>query len=256
MTDVLVCVKRVPETTAQVTLTPDGAVDTSHAGFTMSSHDECAVTLAVDVASSTDGEATVLSLGTEDAEEQLRAALAVGCSRGVLIEADPERYGPADVAGAIAEHVAKDQEQGHSHRLVLVGNDAADTGDFQVGVRIGHALGWPVLMGISTLEVDGEMLIARGTGPEGTEVFEVPLPAVVAVREGGVEPRYPSIPGRMKAKRAPVDHVSPNVKPSGSGRVRLKELPAQPSEVQVLGEGAAAVPALVDVLEKIGVVSR
>lgn len=256
MTDVLVCVKRVPETTTQVTLTPEGTVDTSHAGFTMGSHDECAVTLAVDVATATDGEATVLSLGTDDAEEQLRAALAVGCSRGILIEADPERFGPVDVAGAIAEQVAKDEEQGHAHRLVLVGNDAADTGDFQVGVRVAHALGWPVLMGISTLEVTGDTVVARGTGPEGTEVFEVPLPAVVAVREGGVEPRYPSIPGRMKAKRAPLDHVEPDLEPSGPGRVRLKELPVQPSEVQVLGEGAAAVPALVDVLEKIGVVSR
>ncbi len=256
MTDVLVCIKRVPETTAQVSLTADGGLDTSHAGFTLSSHDECALTLAVDVAAATGGQAVALSLGTEDAEEQVRAAIAVGCARGVLIEADPEAFGPADVAAAVAAHVRAEEAEGRGPGLVLVGNDAADTGDFQVGVRLAHALGRPVLTGISTIEVTGDVALARGTGPEGTEVFELPLPAVVAVREGGVDPRYPSVPGRIKAKRAQVDRVHPAVEPRGSGRVRLKELPAEPSEVQVLGEGAAAVPALVDVLEKIGVLSR
>ncbi len=256
MTDVLVCIKRVPETTAEVSLTADGTVDTSHAGFTLSSHDECAVTLAVDVANATGGEAVVLSLGTEDAEEQIRSAIAVGCASGILLEAEPDRFGPVDVAEAIAEHARAREADGSGYGLVLVGNDAADTGDFQVGVRLAHALDRPVLMGISTLAVSGETLVARGSGPDGDEVYELALPAVVAVREGGVEPRYPSIPGRMKAKRAPVETVSPAVEPAGSGRVRLKELPAAPSEVQVLGEGPAAVPALVDVLEKIGVVSR
>lgn len=256
MTNVLVCVKRVPEQAAQVTLTDDGTVDTSHAGFTLSSHDEAAVTLAVDVATATGGEVTVLSLGSEDAEEQLRSALAVGCTRGVLLAADPDRFGPADVTAAVAAQVRSDEADGRPHELVLVGNDAADTGDFQVGVRLGYALGRPVLTGISSLRVDDERLVAHGTGPDGNEVFELPLPAVVAVREGGVEPRYPSIPGRMKAKRAPVDVHAPEVEPAGTGRVRLKELPEQPTEVQVLGEGAAAVPALADVLEKIGVVSR
>jgi electron transfer flavoprotein beta subunit len=254
MTDVLVCVKRVPETAAQVSLTVDGAIDTSHAGFTLSSHDECAVTLAVDIANATGGEAVALSLGTRDAEEQIRGAIAVGCGRGVLIEAEPGDFGPVDVANAIAAYVRTEEGQDRAPVLILVGNDAADTGDFQVGVRLAHALGRPVLTGISTMEVTGDTALARGTGADGTEVFELPLPAVVAVREGGVEPRYPSVPGRMKAKRAQVDRVAPGVEPRGSGRVRLKELPAQPSEVQVLGEGAAAVPALVDVLEKIGVV--
>lgn len=256
MTDVLVCIKRVPDITAEMTLAPDGTVDTSHAGFTLSSHDECAITLAVDVAGATGGTATALTLGGNDAEEQVRAAIAVGCTRGVLVEADPDAFGPADVAAAIAAHVRSREADGEPYGLVLVGNDAADTGDFQVGVRLAHALDLPVLMGISTLEVSGDQLEAKGSGPEGIEVFDLPLPAVVAVREGGVDPRYPSIPGRMKAKRATVDRVVPEVTPRGANRVRLKEVPAKPSEVKVLGEGPGAASALVDVLEQIGVVSR
>jgi electron transfer flavoprotein beta subunit len=76
---------------------------------------------------------------------------------------------------------------------------------------------------------------------------------VIAVLEGGVEPRYPSIPGRMKAKKAPVERVTPSSTPTGSGRMSMALPPPQPSVVEKLGEGAPAAPAVVDLLEKLGV---
>lgn len=106
------------------------------------------------------------------------------------------------------------------------------------------------------IEVADGTAVAHGAGPTGTEVFEVPLPAVIAVQEGGVEPRYPSIPGRMKAKRAPLETLTPKRDPAGSGRVRLTLPPEQPSSVQVLGQGPEAAPALVDILTEMGVISR
>ena len=84
----------------------------------------------------------------------------------------------------------------------------------------------------------------------------MPLPAVVTVREGGVEPGYPSVPGRIKAKKVPIEERQPAAEPSGSARVRLTLPPPMPSAVQILGEGPAAAPAVVDVLEKLGVLSR
>ena len=94
MTGVLVCVKRVPDSSSEVVLTDDGqSVDGRFAGFTTSVHEECAVELAAQVAAADGGEATVLTLGGADAVEQLRAALAVGCSRG-----DPRRRGSADAS--------------------------------------------------------------------------------------------------------------------------------------------------------------
>jgi electron transfer flavoprotein beta subunit len=113
-----------------------------------------------------------------------------------------------------------------------------------------------VLTGISVCEVVGDQVVARGDGPAGTETFELPLPAVVTVLEGGVDPKYPSIPGRMKAKRATIDVLTSSVEPRGSGRVRLKLPEAQPSSVEILGEGPEAAPAVVDLLFKLGVVSR
>ena len=102
MTNVLVCIKRVPETSSQILLSADGmTVDARHVGFTVSPHEEAAVEIATQIAESSDGTATVLTLGPEDADEQLRDALAVGCTRAVHIEADSDAFGPADVAAAI-----------------------------------------------------------------------------------------------------------------------------------------------------------
>ena len=250
MTNVLVCIKRVPETSSQVLLSDDGmSVDARHVGFTVSPHEEAAVEIATQIAESSGGTATVLTLGPGDAVDQLRDAIAVGCTRAVHIEADSEAFGPADVAAAIAEFV-RDEDFG----LVLVGNDAADSGDFQVGVRLAYALGRPVVTGISNVTVDGDTITARGAGPEGDEIFELPSPAVIAIQEGGVSPRYPSIVGRMKAKKLEIEMITTSVSPS-TQRIGLISPPEQPSSVEILGTGPDAAKAVVDLLLSIGVVS-
>jgi electron transfer flavoprotein beta subunit len=252
--DILVCIKRVPDLGGEISLTPDSmSVDTSRLGHTVSPHEECAVELAIQAAKASGGEATVLSLGSADSLEQIRDALAVGCTGAVLVEAEAERFGPADVAAAIADVVRAHEQEGRTYDLILLGNDAADTGDFQVGIRLAYALGRPVVAGVSTVEVEGDRVIARAAAAEGTDIFEVDLPAVMTVMEGGVEPRYPSIPGRMKAKRVTVETVTPSFSPAGPGRLRLKLPPVQPSQVQILGNGPEAAPAVVDLLESLGV---
>ena len=257
MTSVLVCIKRVVDSTGEVVLTEDGqAVDGRYAGFTMSAHEECAVELAVQVAAATGGAATVLTLGEAEAVEQLRAALAVGCTAATHVVADPSRSGPADVAREIAAVVRDHEAQGRAHDLVLLGNDAADSGDFQVGIRLAYELGRPVVNGAARVRVEDGMVVADGDGPEGHETYRVPLPAVVTVLEGGVEPRYPTVPGRMKAKKVPIEERAPVADPAGPKRVRLLIPPPAPSNVQVLGKGPEAAPAVVDLLERLGVLSR
>lgn len=256
MSNVLVCVKRAPDITGEVVLTPDGtALDGRYSGYAMSAHEACAVEIAVGVAEETGGSVTVLTLGDEDAVEQLRAALAVGADDAVHVEADADAYGPADVAAAVAEVVRTREEGGTAYDLVLVGNDAADTGNFQVGVRLAHALGRPVVAGAQRVEVaDGVATIHVGSAA-GTETYEVALPAVATVLEGGVTPRYPSIKGRMRARKAPVEQVAPGAAHRGGGRLGLRVPPPPPSTVTVLGEGPGAAPAVVEVLRRIGVVS-
>lgn len=257
MTNPLVCVKRVVDSSGEVVLTEDGqGVDGRYAGFTMSAHEECAVELAVQVAAAGGGAATVVTLGDADAVEQLRAALAVGCAAATHVVADPQAYGPADVARELAAVVRDHEAAGTPHDLVLLGNDAADSGDFQVGIRLAYELGWPVVNGVSTVSVaDGE-LTASGAGPDGHETYRLPLPAVVTILEGGVEPRYPTVPGRMKAKKAPVEEREPTAAPVGPSRLRLVLPPPTPSSVEILGEGPGAAPAVVDLFERLGVLVR
>lgn len=244
---VLVCVKRVVDSSSEVVLTEDGqAVDGRYAGFTMSAHEECAVEIAVQI-----GGASVMTLGDADAVEQLRAALAVGCEAATHVVADAQTFGPADVAREIAAVV---RDGGHD--LVLLGNDAADSGDFQVGIRLAYELGWPVVNGVSNVSVADGTVTASGDGPDGHETYRVPLPAVVTVLEGGVAPRYPTVPGRMKAKKVPIDERQPTAEPTGPGRVRLLLPPPARSQVQVLGKGADAAPAVVDLFEQLGVLAR
>lgn len=261
--NILVCIKRIPDIAGQVTL--DGAetgIDESGLGHTMSSHEECAVELAIQTAAATGGKVTVLTLGPAEAVEQLRAAAAVGANDGILIEtADPDAFGPEDIAQVIADVVRDRAEQGQEFDLVLLGNDAADTGDFQVPIRLAYELEYPVLTSIQTLSPTNGSggaaasggIEARGIGPAGAELFSVDLPAVIAVQEGGVDPRYPSITGRMKAKKAPIAEYDAPDPGAGNPRMRLELPPEKTSAVTILGEGPDAAPALVDVLEEIGV---
>lgn len=251
--DVLVCIKRVPDFSGEVLLTDDAqSADARFVGYTLSNHDSCAVELGVQIAA-TGGTATVLSVGAAESVEQLRSALGVGCTAAVLVEADPVTLGPADVAREIAAVVGDHEAAGTTYDLVLLGNDAADSGDFQVGIRLADELSRPVVTGMQTLSVDNGFARLQGDGPDGRETYEVPLPAVVTVMEGGVEPRYPTITGRMKAKKIEVETRALSQAPAGSGRVQLSLPPPSPSYVEVLGEGPEAAGTVVDLLQKLGV---
>lgn len=263
--NILVCIKRVPDIAGSVTLDATGTgIDESGLGHTMSSHEECAVELAIQTAAQAGGTVTVLTLGPAEAVEQLRAAVAVGANDGILVEAaDPSVFAPEDIAQVIGDVIRDRAEAGQTFDLVLTGDDAADTGDFQVGIRLAYDLGYPVLTNIQTISVGGAAgggergsgrIEARGIGPAGTEIFSLDLPAVVAVHEGGVDPRYPSITGRMKAKKAQVVEYDAPVPGTGSPRIRLELPEVKASSVTILGEGPEAAPALVDVLEEIGVI--
>ena len=147
--EILVCVKRVPTVGGKIAVTPDGQeVDTRMSGFSISPHEECAVEEAVQITERAGGTVSVLTLGPEAAIEQLRGALALGAGRAVLLETDGREFGPIATAAAIAAEVRE-----HGYDLVLLGNEAADTGDYQVGVRLAHELGWPVATGIKNLIV-------------------------------------------------------------------------------------------------------
>jgi len=250
--DILVCVKRVPMVGGKVVVTADGQdVDTRMSGFTVSPHEECAVEEAVRITERSGGSVTVLTLGPPEAADQVREMLALGAHRGVLLETDGREWGPVATAAAIAWAVG---ELGPTpFPLMLFGNEAADTGGYQVGIRVAHALGRPCVTGIKRLELTGEVLRAGREYRGAQEEFEVALPAVVSVKEGINLPRYPSLPGRLRAKRAQITVLRPQWQADGLRKVGLRVPVSTAQRAQVLGQGADAVPELMRVLGEIGV---
>lgn len=255
--EICVCVKRVPMVGGAIMVTSDGLdVDTTMSGFTVSPHEECAVEEAVQIIERLGGAVTVLTLGPPEAAEQLRDMLALGAGRGMLLQTDGTEWGPVATAAAIADAVA-----GAGYDLLLFGNEAADTGGYQVPVRVAHALGLPCVTGIKRLELagadgDGPRRIAASREYRGTEeVFDLPLPAVVSVKEGINLPRYPSLPGRLRAKRAVVETIEPSQPPDLLRKERLRVPAGASKKAQVLGTGLDAVPALVSLLDDLGVLS-
>jgi electron transfer flavoprotein beta subunit len=147
--NILVCVKRVPQTGGRIVLTADGqSIDTRFLGHTISPHEECGVEEAVRIVEKEGGSSAVLTLGPAEAEEQLRDAMAIGIDRAVLLETDGTEWDPVSTAGVIAETVEAQEVANGEFDLLLFGNEAGDTGDLQVGVRVAVALGRPVINGI------------------------------------------------------------------------------------------------------------
>jgi electron transfer flavoprotein beta subunit len=253
---ILVCVKRVPAPGARINLTPDGqAIDTSFLGFTTSPHEECAVEAAVQLVEAHGGEATVLTLGPPEAEEQLRYAVSVGVAAAVLLPIDGPDWDPQRTARAITAAIADLEAAGGAFDLLLFGNEAADSGGFQVGVRVAYALGRPMVNGAKGVELVDDAVHVRRESDTGVETYELPLPAAVGVKEGINLPRYPTMKGRLASKRVDVTRVEPSADPGGQRMIRLERPPERASQTVILGTGPDAAPAVVDLLEELGVLS-
>jgi electron transfer flavoprotein beta subunit len=246
---ILVCVKRVPITGGRMVLTDDAqALETKHLGFTISPHEECAVEEAVRIVEAAGGEVVVLALGPAEAEEQLRDCMAIGADRGILLRTG-EEWDPQATAGAIVEAVRGEEP----FDLLLFGNESADAGNYQVGIRVAVALGLPVVTGLKKIELeDGRARVERDVGG-ARDVYEVPLPAVLGVLEGLNLPRYPSVPGRLRAKSKPLAVVDVDRPDSKLEKLRLVVPEGQGKQPELLGTGADAAPRVVEVMQQLGV---
>ncbi len=251
---VLVCIKSVPAVAGRITLTADArALDTRHLGFTIGPHEECAVEQAVRLVEEFGGEAVVLTLGPADALEQLRDAMALGIARAIHLVTDGGEWDPQSTVEAIVEAVRADEAASGRFDLVLLGNEAADSGGYQTAVRLGRILGRPTVTGIKGLAVADGVVRCEQEVPGGRDVYALPLPAVVAVLEGLNVPRFPSVPGRLRAKSKPVAVSTPTRPPQRLELLRLAVPEGRSKQAVVLGRGPDAAPAVVAVLNDLGV---
>jgi electron transfer flavoprotein beta subunit len=251
--NVLVCVKRVPLTGGKITLTEDEqAIQTRHLGFTVSPHEECACEEAIRLVEQHGGSSTVLTLGPAEAAEQLRDMMAIGIDRAIHLVTDGGEWDPQATAAAIVGAIGLGS--GEDYDLLLFGNESADAGNYQVAIRVAQALDRPCVNGIKAITLHDGRLRCEQEVAGGRDVYEVPLPAVVTVKEGINLPRYPSVPGRMRAKRKPMVSTEPARSDAKLEMIRLALPEGSSKQAQILGRGPEAAPAVVDILREIGVV--
>jgi electron transfer flavoprotein beta subunit len=250
-------VKRVPAPGAQITLTADArAIDARNLGFTTSPHEECAVEEAIRLVEANGGDITVLTVGPPEAEEQLRYSVSVGAQHAVLVTNDTLASGgeldPQATARAITDSVRALEAESGPFDLVLFGNESADAGGFQVGVRVARALGRPIVNGIKAITIADDTVTARRECESGFEVYRLGLPAVVGVKEGINLPRYPTLPGRLRSKKAEIATVAAEPASGGLTMVRFATPKVEVTETVLLGSGGDAAVAVVDLFAELG----
>jgi electron transfer flavoprotein beta subunit len=241
---IIACIKRGPTTDLQPRIGADGkSLDASGVQYMTSFYDEIAVEEALKQKEKHGGEVTVLTIGPSDASKEVREALAKGADKGViLVDAAWGGRDPLATAKALAEKI-----RALGADLVLLGRIGTDRDNAAVGPMLATLLGWACVTDIVGLEIVGTQGRAKREADGGVETFAFSLPAVLTCQKDLNEPRYAGLKGIMAAKKKPVEE-SPC--PAGSSQVEVAKLalPAARKAGRIVGEGAAAVPALIDAL--------
>lgn len=200
--NIYVLVKRTFDTEEKIVVS-GGHIQEDGAEFIINPYDEYAIEEAIQVRDAHGGEVTVVTMGDEEAEKQLRTALAMGADKAVLINTeDVDDLDQFSAAHILAEYL-KDKEAD----LILAGNVAIDGGSGQVGPRVAELLGINYVTTITNLEISGDTVSIKRDVEGDTEELETKLPLLVTAQQGLNEPRYPSLPGIMKAKKKPLEEV-------------------------------------------------
>jgi len=248
------CIKRVPITGGRILLMDDGrAINTQHLAFTMSPHEECGVEEAVRLIEANKGESVVVTLGPPEAVEQLRDAMALGVDRAIHLQTDGQEWDAEATAGALLEAILTDEATNGPFDIIFFGNESADSGGFQVGLRVAYALGRPCVTGLKKVTLEGSSARCEQEVEGGRDVYVVPLPVVLTVKEGLNLPRYPSVPGRMRARTKPVAMSTPPRPAPHLELVKLALPAGHGRRAESLGNGAEAAPAVIDMLFLAGV---
>ncbi|MCM3568081.1 electron transfer flavoprotein subunit beta/FixA family protein [Neobacillus mesonae] len=197
--NIFVLMKRTFDTEEKI-LINNGKIEESGAEFIINPYDEYAIEEAIILREQHGGEVTVVTVGEEETEKELRTALAMGVDKAVLIKSDELDVIDQFTVSMILAAYLKNQE----YDMIIGGNVTVDGGSGQVGPSVAEILDIPQVTTITNLEInDMKATIVRDV--EGNEeIVEVSLPVLVTAQQGLNEPRYPSLPGIMKAKKKPL----------------------------------------------------
>jgi len=243
--DVIVCVKRVPDTETRIKIADGGkAIDPTGVKFIMSPYDEFAVEAALRTKEAAgDGEVTLITLGDDSSQETLRAGLAMGADKAVLLKGDVSFDGLA-TAKALAAELRESETS-----LTLFGVKAADDDQQQVGPMTATLLGRACVTGVTSFELKEDKVVCHREVEGGVEVVEANLPAVLTITKGMYEPRYASLKGIMAAKKKPLESKDAT---TDASRVVVQKLAYPPERAagKIVGEGPDAAPELARLLRE------
>ena len=241
---IVACIKRVPTTEAQAKVAGDGkSLDAAGWQYMASFYDEIAVEEALKTKEKLSGDVTILTLGPSEASKEVREFLARGADNGVILkDADPSARDPRSTAKALS---AKIKSIGAD--LVFMGRVATDRDNAAVGAMVATYLDFACVSEVVGLEITGTKGIAKRETENGVETVEFSLPAVVTCNKGLNEPRRASLKGIMAVKAKPIPE-EPCENVPNQQVVNKVEPPAPRKAGRILGEGAAAVNALVTAL--------
>lgn len=242
---IVVCIKRVPDTESRIRIADDGtSIDPSGVKYVIGPYDEFALERALRLKEAAgEGEIILISVGDGSSAEQLRAGLAMGADRAILLKGETGMDGLA-TAKALAAEIG-----GLEADLVMTGMKATDDDQQQVGPMLGTLLGIPSITVVAEMDVEDGTVKAHREIDGGVEHVEARLPALVAITKQDFEPRLASLKGIMAAKRKPFEEKEAQL---GENRIRLIGLsqPPERAEGRIVGNGADAVPELVRLLRE------
>jgi electron transfer flavoprotein beta subunit len=241
---VLVAVKRVIDFNVKVRVKPDKTgVETANVKMSMNPFDEIGIEEAVRLREAgTATEVIAASLGPAACQETIRTALAMGADRGIHVLTDTELQ-PLAVAKLLKALADKEQPQ-----LIVLGKQAIDDDSNQTGQMLAALLGWPQGTFASKLKIDGGKALVTREVDGGLETVELALPAVVTTDLRLNEPRYASLPNIMKAKKKPIEQVTPEAL-GVDATPRLVTLKVEEPAKRQGGKKVASVQELVDKLK-------
>jgi len=242
---IAVCVKRVPDMEARFKIAGDGtSVDQTGLKFDLSDFDAYAAEVALQLKEKAGkGEIVAISLGPDVVQETLRKAMSLGIDRAVQLKSDTVPFDGFAIARALAAEL---KDGGYD--LILFGKMSIDSSNGVVGAMVAEFLDLPLVTAVSRLEITNGKISARRELEGGAELVECSTPAVLTIDEGIARPRYPALKGIMAAKKKPLE-----VRPAQLGEQRITitalELPPERMGGRIIGEGKAAVPELVRLLQ-------
>lgn len=246
--NILVLVKQTFDTEEKIVIN-NGTISQDGVEFILNPYDEYAVEEAIKIKEESGAEVTVLTVGPERSENVLRTALAMGADKAVLVELEAEAD-DYNIAKLIIAAI-----KGNEYDLILGGNMSVDSGSSQVAARVAEELDIPHVSAITKLSLDGNQATVERDVEGDVEILEVKLPFLATAQQGLNEPRYPSLPGIMKAKKKPLERyqaedlelAEEDTAPRTS--VRNQFLPAKKQEGKVLeGEMQERVQELISLL--------